>query len=198
MKLKSYFKNYLFNKLTTYTVVKKKIKLQYYHYLYPKVLTLSATVAIGSYFKLLVFDIRTCKLIMRDGVEFRNYCNLLLMGDGLLTIEKGVFFNNFCSISCLGKIDIGEFTMFGEGVKIYDHNHLYSFNRIRILEVERQKFDIGFVKIGRNCWIGSNVTVLNNVEIGDNVIIGANCLIYKSIPSNTIIKHAEELIVSDK
>ena len=73
------------------------------------------------------------------------------------------------------------------GVKIYDHNHSYK-NINGVLKVDRDEFSIGKIFIGKNCWIGSNVTILNNVEIGDNTIIGAGCLIYKSIPANSIVK----------
>ena len=132
-----------------------------------------------------------------NNISFRKYCHILAYPKSSLIIHNNVFFNNYCSINCLGSIEIGEKSIFGEGVKIYDHNHRYSFNSEGTLGVERQNFNIGFVEIGKNCWIGSNVTILNNVAIGDNVIIGANCLIYKSVPSNTIVKHREDLIISD-
>lgn len=125
-------------------------------------------------------------------VCFRNYCQISIFGNGKLLIGSGVFFNNFCSINCLGEINIGENTIFGESVKMYDHNHKY-YSSFKSLEIKRNEFNIGKIKIGNNCWIGSNVTILNNVEIGDNVIIGANCLIFKSIPSNTIVKKSEVL-----
>ena len=49
--------------------------------------------------------------------------------------------------------------------------------------------DIG-VRTFQTCITNNSI-----VEIGDNVIIGANCLIHKSIPSNTIVKHMENLII---
>jgi teichuronic acid biosynthesis glycosyltransferase TuaG len=124
---------------------------------------------------------------IQPNVSFREFCNILLYENGALKIGQNVFFNNYCSINCLGNIEIGANSIFGEGVKIYDHNHKYHKDD-HILTVERNEFTIGQIKIGKNCWIGSNVTILNNVEIGDNVIIGANCLIYKSVASNSIIK----------
>jgi acetyltransferase-like isoleucine patch superfamily enzyme len=131
-------------------------------------------------------------LTIKHGVGFRQFCNILIYKYGELIIGENVFFNNYCSINCLGKIEIGANTLFGEGVKIYDHNHLF-YSENKTLIVERDKHKIGRVKIGKNCWIGSNVTILNNVEIGDDVIIGANNLIYKSIPSNAIVKSKTDL-----
>jgi acetyltransferase-like isoleucine patch superfamily enzyme len=110
-----------------------------------------------------------------------------------LTISDNVFFNNHCSISCLGKVEIGEGTFFGEGVKMYDHNHKYEFRKDGLYPFPNE-FTVGEIKIGRNCWLASNVTILSNVTIGDNVIVGAGCLIYKSVPSNTIVMRKEELI----
>ena len=136
------------------------------------------------------------QIVIKQGVLFRKFCNLLVYTDADLLIDEGVFFNNYCSINCLGKIEIGAKTVFGEGVKLYDHNHNYHYEKDGTLVLEKDNYKIGDIKIGKNCWIGSNVTILQNVNIGDNVIIGANCLIYKSIPSNSIVKHEENLIIT--
>lgn len=135
------------------------------------------------------------KLTIKPKVHFRQFCSITIFQNAELLIEENVFFNSYCSINCLGYIKIGSNTIFGEGVKMYDHNHQYENSIDQKLHVQRENFTIGSVKIGKNCWIGSNVTILNNVEIGDNVIVGANCLIYKSIPSNCIVKHNENLII---
>ena len=120
--------------------------------------------------------------------------NVKMNKDSNIKIGNGVFFNNYCSLNCLGTIKIGNNCIFGEGVKIYDHNHKYQKSNINIKE---QGFSIGEVNIGDNCWIGSNVTILNNVSIGTNVVIGANCLIHKSIPNNSIVKNNNCLIVEE-
>jgi acetyltransferase-like isoleucine patch superfamily enzyme len=137
------------------------------------------------------------ELRIGEDVSTRRFCNFMIYPNSTLIIHRGVFFNNYCSVNCLGFIEIGENTIFGEAVKIYDHNHSYSYQEDQLI-VERDKFKTGFVKIGKNCWIGSNVTILNNVEIGDNVIIGANCLIYKSIPANSIVKLNAGYVVSNQ
>ena len=85
----------------------------------------------------------------------------------------------------MGEIEIGMNNIFGECIKIYDHNHIY--NKMEGL-ISEQGFKIGKIKIGDNCWIGSNCIILNNVTIGDNVVIGANNLVHKSVPSNTVVK----------
>jgi len=130
------------------------------------------------------------------GVHFKKYCHILLFPNARLTIGPNVFFNNYCSINCLESINIGDGTMFGEGVKLYDHNHLIDNTGENIITAA-DKFTTAAITIGKNCWIGSNVTILKGVSIGDNVVIGANCLIYKSIGSNTIVKSREEYIIEN-
>ena len=152
-------------------------------------------VGAGTYF---VTEKGIKELKIGENVVARKCCNFVLHPNASLIINNGVFLNNYCSISCLGKIEIGKNTMFGEGVKIYDHNHVYAYNENDKLNIERDNFTIGYVKIGNDCWIGSNVTILNNVEIGDNVIIGANCLIYKSVKSNSIVKSSGAVTVIDR
>ncbi len=127
---------------------------------------------------------------IHSSVVLREFCSIYIASRAELIINRGVFFNNYCSINCFKKIEIGEESIFGEGVKMYDHNHQYSNVD---LKVEINQFTTNPIRIGSNCWIGSNVTILKGVTIGDNVIIGANCLIYKSIPSNSIVKHTSGL-----
>jgi acetyltransferase-like isoleucine patch superfamily enzyme len=131
-----------------------------------------------------------------SGVHLKKYCAILLLPNAGLTINSNVFFNNYCSINCLDKISIGENTQFGEGVKLYDHNHTFGYEN-DALTVARDKFTTAPIIIGKNCWIGSNVTILKGVTIGDNVIIGANNLIYKSVPANTVLKFKADYIIEN-
>ncbi|MCD9618688.1 acyltransferase [Chryseobacterium gleum] len=122
----------------------------------------------------------------------RDYCNISVLPGANLIIGNGVFFNNYSSVNCIDTITIGDNTIFGEGVKLYDHNHKYGFNADFF--VDKTAFKTGAITIGKNCWIGSNTVILKGVEIGDNCIIGAGCVIHKSVPSNTIIKNSQNLI----
>ena len=124
----------------------------------------------------------------KSEIQFGN--NIYIRNNALLKIDDNVFMNNYCSINCLEKIELGENTLFGEGVKIYDHNHQYSSEKI-----EHQKFTTAPVKIGKNCWLGSNVIILKGVTIGDNVILGAGCIIYKDVPANSIVINKQEQII---
>lgn len=136
----------------------------------------------------------TAKLQFGKNLDFRNYISIWVGKNAELNIGENVFMNNFCSVNCLKSIEIGENTIFGEGVKVYDHNHAYS-HAIGELHVNRKEFTYGPVKIGKNCWLGSNVVVLRGVSIGDNSIIGASCVIHKDVPENSVIINKQELIL---
>lgn len=124
------------------------------------------------------------QLAIGECVYIRNFCRIQIE-DGQLVIGNNTFFNNFCTVNCLKKITIGDNCLFGEGVKIYDHNHNY---RDTDKPINKQGYNFGEVVIGDNCWIGSNVVIVKGVSIGDNVIIGANSIIFEDIPSNHIVK----------
>ena len=135
------------------------------------------------------------RLIIKENVHFKRHCHLLMHPAAEVIIRKNVFFNNYCSLNCLEKIEIGENSILGENVKIYDHNHQYTTSNQTLL-VERNLYQTAPVIIGNNCWIGSNVTILKGVTIGNNVIVGANSLIHKSIPANSVVRNNAEQIIS--
>ena len=132
--------------------------------------------------------------ILGDHVSLRNYIHIIVQNGAILEIGNNVFLNNQCSITCLDKISIGENTLFGENVKLYDHNHSYQRNENN-LKISHSEFTTAPISIGKNCWVGSNVVVLKGVEIGDNCIIGAGCVIHKNIPANSTIFNNQEQIL---
>lgn len=130
----------------------------------------------------------TSTIELGTDVTFRSFVSLEVANNAKLTLGNRVFFNDHCTIRCGKEIEIGRDTMFGDGVRIFDHNHKYSNYHI-----EKIRFTADKITIGKNCWIGTNVVILKGVTIGDNVIIGANALIYKDIPANSIVTSQEDL-----
>ena len=107
-----------------------------------------------------------------------------------LTIGENVFFNNYCSVNCLKNIKIGDDCLFGENVRIYDHNHVFNKKSL----VRENGYTYGEITIGKNCWIGSNVTILKKAKIGNNCVIGAGCVINEEIADNTIVTPGEKIV----
>jgi acetyltransferase-like isoleucine patch superfamily enzyme len=133
------------------------------------------------------------KVNFGKGTTFRRNFNLMISSQGKVSIGKNCFFNNDCSLTSINLIEIGDGSIFGETVKIYDNNHIY---HNPIIAIKKQGYTSSPVKIGSHCWIASNVTILKGVTIGDNVVIGAGCTIFKSIPSNSIVKNIQNQVLS--
>ena len=122
------------------------------------------------------------RVTVGDGVMISNFASVFVQAGAELTLGDKVFFNEHCCIRCQHKITVGKATIFGDGVKLYDHNHEY--NNYYVAPVSFRKKAI---TIGDNCWIGANSVILSGVTVGNNVIIGAGCVIRKDIPENSIV-----------
>ena len=137
-----------------------------------------------------VFQIdATANFVIGANVICRNFENFHV-SSGKLILHDGVFINNSCSFNCMERIEIGAGTMMGEGVRFYDHDHIYTAEKI-----EKWQWTTAPIRVGRDCWIGSNVTILKGVTIGDNTIIGAGCLVRKDIPANSVVYNDGNLCV---
>ena len=137
-----------------------------------------------------VFQIdRKASLIVGSNVVCRNFENFRVPS-GKLILHDGVFINNSCSFNCMERIEIGAGTMMGEGVRFYDHDHVYTAEKI-----EKWQWTTTPIRVGRDCWIGSNVTILKGVTIGDNTIIEAGCLVRNDIPANSVVYNDGNLCV---
>lgn len=123
------------------------------------------------------------RLVLGRQVFFYPGCHMMIEKSGKIEIGDYCFFNRNCSITSLGSITIGKNSIFGENVKIYDHNHNFS---IMDKPFKKQGYSIGKVIVGENVWIGSDVTILPNVTIGNNVVIGAGSIVTKNISDNVI------------
>ena len=126
-------------------------------------------------------------------VTWRSNFSVMIDTNGSVTIGDNCFFNNGCSIACNQNIVIGEGTLFGENVKVYDHNHRFRDIKTPIKE---QGFSNGIVSIGRHCWIGSNAVILKGALIEDNCVIGAGCVIDYKVTAGTIIKQQQHVAIS--
>ena len=127
--------------------------------------------------------------VVGANVICRNFENFRVPS-GKLILHDGVFINNSCSFNCMERIEIGAGAMMGEGVRFYDHDHVYTAEKI-----EKWQWTTAPIRVGRDCWIGSNVTILKGVTIGDNTIIGAGCLIRNDVPANSVVYNDGHLCV---
>jgi len=125
-----------------------------------------------------------------DNSYFRGEFNFIFFSvspsakQPILEIGKQCFFNLYCSISVgNGKVSIGNNCLFGENVKIYNHNHIFNKKDLFIFE---QGFSFEDIIIGNNVWIGSNVLILKGAQIEDNCVISAGSIVKEHIAKNSL------------
>lgn len=127
-------------------------------------------------------------LQMGKRVTWRRGFSIMKDKKAIVEIGDDCFFNNDCSIAANKIVTIGAGTLFGENVKIYDHNHRFADRT----PIKKQGFSNGEVHIGKHCWIGSNVVILKGADISDNCVIGAGCVVSGFVLENTILKVTSE------
>ena len=88
-------------------------------------------------------------------------------------------------------VKIGNDCIFGENIKIYDHNHNFK-DKTKL--ISQQGFNTESVIIDSNCWIASNVIILKGVHIGSNSVIGAGVIVYKNVPANSVLVCKQDII----
>jgi acetyltransferase-like isoleucine patch superfamily enzyme len=85
-------------------------------------------------------------------------------------------------------LTIGDGTIWAWNINIQTANHDF---------LDRNKFIVKDITIGKNCWIGGGVTILPGVVLGDNITIGANSVVTKSFPSNVVIAGVPAKIIRE-
>ncbi len=133
--------------------------------------------------------------LLQIGKDFRARRNVEINArSGKLTIGSKVFLNTGCIITAREKITIGNGTIFGPNVIVYDHDH--KMENGRVLD---NRFVCAPVTIGKNVWIGAGTIILKGSEIGDNSVIAAGSVVTGRIPANTIMvqKREKTLLTKD-
>lgn len=106
-----------------------------------------------------------------------------------ISIGRRCFFNNYCSINCHESITIGDGCTFGEGVRIYDHDH--DFRGLK--QKGEAPYITAPVTIGDGVWCGSNVLILKGVSIGSHAVVGAGTVVVHDVPPDTLIYAKQNL-----
>lgn len=123
-------------------------------------------------------------------IELAPYVDVQVHGQGHLTVGDRVYMNRSCTISCHGKVSVGNGCMFGPGVKIFDNNHRFALGKGVSTDLS-----IGSVTIGNNCWIASDVILLKGADVGNNCVVGAGCIVNSKIPANSIVRCSHSLSI---
>lgn len=121
-------------------------------------------------------------------LSFRKNFIINISKGGYLKIGKECFFNNYCTINCKERIEIGNRNIFGENVKLYDHNHVFNKEEFDLQEFKTEK-----IKIGEENWFGTGVIILKGTEIRNRNVISAGTVLKGNIDSFSVVKSKEKL-----
>ena len=144
---------------------------------------------INSIIKKAVWKVLYLQQLKTQNSIFYPGTHITIEKHGKIKIGRNCFFNHGCSLNSLKSITIGNDCIFGENVKMYDHNHNYQSGEL----IRKQGYKCAEIVIGNNCWIGSDVVILPGVTIGDNVVIGAGTIVTKNIKNNSTIVTARNI-----
>lgn len=147
---------------------------------------------INNYSKIAYYKAKFGKrLKIGKGVCFRKGFIINISENGFLEIGNNSFFNNNCSINCRDKIIIGSDNLFGENVKIYDHNHVFNDKKLNI----KRSFTNKQIIIGDRNWFGSNVVILSGAKIGSYNVFGASTIINNEYGSECLVRVNDKISV---
>lgn len=119
-----------------------------------------------------------------EHLRFRKNFVVQIGGGASVEIGDNVFFNSGCSVNSLDAVSIGDGCIFGENVKIYDHNHRFSLEGVPYRE---SGFTAAPVSIGRDTWVCANTVICKGVRIGDGCVIAAGAVVRGDVPDNTMM-----------
>ena len=113
---------------------------------------------------------------------------------GHLSLGRMVGINRNSMIMCHDRVCIGDNTIMGPGVYIYDHDHVFD----SIDGVRRNEYVTAPITVGKNCWIGANTVILRGTTIGDNCLIAAGSVVKGNYPDGSVIIQKREEIIKQK
>jgi len=131
------------------------------------------------------------KLVLGKG--FKSRSNVILRVSGQLTIGDNVFINDSCKINCDHLINIGNDSIFGPNVLMFDDDYDYTSKDLTRLAGWKH----GQVSIGEDVWVGANVVILRNAVIGSHSVVGAGALVKEVIPERSLAHNEHKLIIKN-
>ena len=133
------------------------------------------------------------KMMVGKGVAIRERSMCTVRPKATLIMGDMSSLNADCKIVCHEKISIGENTILGSNVHIYDHDHVFDAEK----GVRRKEYVSSEVVIGNNCWIGANAIILRGTHIGDNCVIGAGTIVKGDYPDGVLIVNERRTITKE-
>lgn len=131
------------------------------------------------------------KLIIGKKFRTRHNVEINVREQAEMKIGNNVFINSACLITARKRIVIGDHTIFGPNVMIFDHDH-----RVENGVVCENKFDVEEVCIGSNVWIGAGTIILKGSKIEDNCIIAAGSIVKGKVERGNVMVQKRETVMT--
>ena len=128
------------------------------------------------------------KLSLGRGALIDPRCVISSTDGGDLVIGDMVGVNCNSMIMCHESVTIGNNTIMGPGVLIYDHDHIFNSAE----GVKRNLYKSTPVTIGSNCWIGAGSIILRGTTIGNNCLVAAGSVVKGNYPDGSVIIQKRE------
>lgn len=127
---------------------------------------------------------KSSRAVLKVGKKFRARRNVEVnvRDNAIIEIGNNVFLNSGCIITAREKVVIGDNTILGPNVVIYDNDHMVRDGRIFDNEFVTQS-----VVIGSNVWIGAGTIIMKGSNIGDNCVIAAGSIVKGSVENNSMM-----------
>jgi acetyltransferase-like isoleucine patch superfamily enzyme len=144
-------------------------------------------------------------LTIAEGASIKLGSNVYIKRDSEIDARPGsriiigdnVFMNRRCTVVAMEEISVGDDSLLGVGVMVFDSNHKFDDPDPERLIID-QGVETKVVRIGRNCWIGSGAFVGLGASIGDNSVVAAHTVLVKPVPNNCVVRSKHELAIKSR
>jgi acetyltransferase-like isoleucine patch superfamily enzyme len=115
---------------------------------------------------------------------------------GSVEVGNTVYIGDDVNISAQEHITIGDVTLIGHGVHVFDNDTHPTDPQAReahfraILassDESRIVIEAKPIRIGRACWLGFNSCVMKGVTIGDGAIVAAHAVVVSDVPPGSVV-----------
>lgn len=171
-------------------IIRANIKINFINIITPRSINYHPLTRLKSHVSILADSYS--RIRMGKNVLIQTNSILSSTNGGQLIIGNMVGINRNSIIMCHNNIIIGDNTIMGPNVCIYDHDHAFDSKK----GVSRNDYKTSPVFIGKNCWIGAGTIILRGSIINDNCLIAAGCIIKGTYQTGSIVlqKRKEEII----
>jgi acetyltransferase-like isoleucine patch superfamily enzyme len=111
--------------------------------------------------------------------------NFTVLGSKRVFVGRDLGINHGTYISCLSRIDIGDFVVLSSNVSIIDSGLIAEDVHGG---VQQKRHYSRPIRIMDHVWVGANSTILGGVTIGRCSIIAAGVVVDKDVPPYSILK----------